>query len=101
MSKVIKNGTVVTADRTWKADVLIDGETIKAVGEDLKGDETIDAFELGVKTTLFEQRLEINATLFHSTIDSLQEDGAFPFDILVSPDPEMKEKSRKRRPRRK
>ena len=28
MSKVIRNGTIVTADRTWKADVLIEGETI-------------------------------------------------------------------------
>jgi len=26
MVKVIKNGTVCTADRTWKADVLIEGE---------------------------------------------------------------------------
>src|SRR5210317_854419 len=43
MSKVIKNGTVCTADRTWKADVLIEGETSKEIGEDLKGDETIDA----------------------------------------------------------
>ena len=43
MSKVIKNGTIVTADRTWKADVLIEGETIRAIGADLKGDETIDA----------------------------------------------------------
>jgi dihydropyrimidinase len=43
MSKVIKGGTVVTADRTWEADVLIEGETIAAVGPGLKGDETIDA----------------------------------------------------------
>ena len=42
-TKVIKNGTVCTADRTWKADVLIEGETIKQIGEDLKGDEYIDA----------------------------------------------------------
>ena len=27
MSKVIKNGTVCTADRAWKADVLIEGES--------------------------------------------------------------------------
>ena len=26
MSKVIKNGTIVTADRTYKADVLIEGD---------------------------------------------------------------------------
>jgi dihydropyrimidinase len=43
MSKVIRNGTVVTADRTWKADVLVEGETIRAIGEGLKGDEEIDA----------------------------------------------------------
>jgi len=43
MSKVIRNGTVVTADRMWKADVLVEGETIRAVGEGLKGDETVDA----------------------------------------------------------
>jgi len=43
MVKVIKNGTVCTADRTWKADVLIDGEIIKEIGENLKGDEYIDA----------------------------------------------------------
>jgi len=43
MTKVIKGGTVVTADRMWTADVLIDGETIKEIGEDLKGDEYVDA----------------------------------------------------------
>src|SRR5690606_22214521 len=43
MTKVIKNGTIVTADRTWKADVLIDGETIVDIGENLSGDEVIDA----------------------------------------------------------
>ncbi|MEM7746543.1 MAG: amidohydrolase family protein, partial [Pseudomonadota bacterium] len=43
MSKVIKGGTVVTADRTWEADVLIEDGKIAAIGPDLKGDETIDA----------------------------------------------------------
>ena len=43
MSKVIKGGTVVTADRTWKADVLIEGGRIAAIGADLKGDEVLDA----------------------------------------------------------
>ena len=42
-TKVIKGGTVCTADRTWKADVLIEDEKIKQIGEDLKGDEYIDA----------------------------------------------------------
>ena len=43
MSKVIKNGTIVTADRTWKADVLIEGGKIADIGADLSGDEVIDA----------------------------------------------------------
>ena len=43
MSLVIKGGTVVTADRTYKADVLVEGDTIDAIGENLKGDSTLDA----------------------------------------------------------
>ena len=43
MSKVIKNGTVCTADRAWKADVLIEGEVIRQIGENLTGEEYIDA----------------------------------------------------------
>ena len=43
MTKVIKNGTIVTADRSWKADVKIDGGKIVEIGADLSADETIDA----------------------------------------------------------
>ncbi len=43
MSTVIKGGTLVSADRTWKADILIEGEKIAAIGENLKGDKVIDA----------------------------------------------------------
>ncbi len=43
MSTVIKGGTVVAADRTFKADVLIDNGSIAAVGDNLSGSETIDA----------------------------------------------------------
>jgi dihydropyrimidinase len=43
MSTVIKNGTVVTADRTWKADVLIEGGKIARIGDGLTGSETLDA----------------------------------------------------------
>ena len=43
MTKVIKGGTVVTADRSYEADVVIEGEVIKEIGPDLKGDEVIDA----------------------------------------------------------
>ncbi|MGH1330616.1 MAG: dihydropyrimidinase [Paracoccaceae bacterium] len=43
MSTVIKGGTVVTADLTYAADVLIEGGKIAAIGPDLKGDEVLDA----------------------------------------------------------
>jgi dihydropyrimidinase len=43
MSTVIKGGTIVTADMSYAADVLIEGETIAAIGKGLKGDKTIDA----------------------------------------------------------
>lgn len=43
MSKVIKGGTVVTADRTWKADIRIEGETIAEIAPDLSGEEYVDA----------------------------------------------------------
>jgi dihydropyrimidinase len=42
-SKVIKGGTVVTADRTYKADVKTEGGKITAIGDNLSGDVTFDA----------------------------------------------------------
>ncbi|MBN2741893.1 MAG: dihydropyrimidinase [Rhodobacteraceae bacterium] len=43
MTTVIKNGTIVTADLTYKGDVLIEGGLIIEIGPDLKGDEVIEA----------------------------------------------------------
>src|SRR5512144_468010 len=48
MRTLITNGTIVTADASYAADVLIDGETIAQIGHDLAAtglttDETIDA----------------------------------------------------------
>jgi dihydropyrimidinase len=43
MTKVIKNGTIITADRTWKADVLFKHGKIVAIGSDLHGDHEFDA----------------------------------------------------------
>lgn len=43
MSTVIKNGTVVTADLTYKADVLVEGGVITEIGENLSGTEVLDA----------------------------------------------------------
>jgi dihydropyrimidinase len=43
MTTIIKNGTVVTADLTYPADVAIDNGVITAIGPNLKGDKTLDA----------------------------------------------------------
>ncbi|MEO5620534.1 MAG: dihydropyrimidinase [Cypionkella sp.] len=43
MSTVIKNGTIVTADLTYKADVLVDGGKIIEIGQGLQGDRVLDA----------------------------------------------------------
>lgn len=43
MTTVIKNGTIVTADLTYQADVLIDGGKIIEIGPNLQGDEKLDA----------------------------------------------------------
>lgn len=47
MKTIIKNGTLVTAEASFKADVLIEGETIQAVGEsiNLEDAQIIDASE--------------------------------------------------------
>ncbi|MTI16112.1 dihydropyrimidinase [Rhodobacteraceae bacterium RKSG542] len=42
-TKVIKGGTVVTADLTYKADVLIEQGKIIEIGDNLSGDELLDA----------------------------------------------------------
>ena len=45
MRTLIKGGTIVNADATTRADVLIDGETIAMIGIDLEAsaDRTVDA----------------------------------------------------------
>ena len=44
MSKLIQNGTVVTADRTYKADVLVQHDKIVAIGDNLgAADHVLDA----------------------------------------------------------
>ena len=40
---VIRNGTIVTADLTYRADVAIEGGKIVEIGPDLKGDKELDA----------------------------------------------------------
>jgi len=43
MTTIIKNGTIVTADLTYKADVLIEDGKIAAIGQGLTGDTVLDA----------------------------------------------------------
>lgn len=43
MTTVIKNGTIVTADLTYKADVLVDQGRIVEIGQNLAGDKVLDA----------------------------------------------------------
>ncbi len=43
MTTVIRNGTIVTHDLTYSADVLIEGGRIAAIGPGLTGAETLDA----------------------------------------------------------
>ena len=38
MTTLIRGGTIVAADRSYEADVLIEGETIKAIGTGLTGE---------------------------------------------------------------
>ena len=40
---IIKNGTVVTADLTYKADVRVEGGKITEIGDNLSGGDTLDA----------------------------------------------------------
>ena len=40
---IIKNGTIVTADLTYKADVRIEGGIITEIGPNLKGGDELDA----------------------------------------------------------
>lgn len=43
MTTVIKNGTLVTGGDRYPADLLIEGETIRTIGRDLRGDREVDA----------------------------------------------------------
>ena len=43
MTTIIKNGTIVTADLTYKADIAIDNGIITAIGPNLKGETVLDA----------------------------------------------------------
>ena len=43
MSTVIRNGTVVTADLSYSADILVDNGVITDIGDNLSGGTELDA----------------------------------------------------------
>ncbi|CUH39718.1 D-hydantoinase/dihydropyrimidinase [Jannaschia seosinensis] len=77
MSKVIKNGTIVTADRQWKADVLIEGETIAEIGENLEGDEVIDATDAYVIPGGIDPHTHLEMPFMGTTAAETFESGTF------------------------
>ena len=77
MSKVIRNGTIVTADRTWKADVLVEGERIAAIGENLKGDEEIDATDAYVIPGGIDPHTHLEMPFMGTTAAETFESGTF------------------------
>ncbi|WGH77887.1 dihydropyrimidinase [Jannaschia ovalis] len=77
MSKVIKNGTIVTADRQWKADILIEGETIAEIGENLSGDETIDASDAYVIPGGIDPHTHLEMPFMGTTAAETFESGTF------------------------
>jgi dihydropyrimidinase len=77
MSKVIRGGTVVTADRSWKADVLIEGERIAAIGENLRGDETIDATDAYVMPGGIDPHTHLEMPFMGTTAAETFESGTF------------------------
>ncbi|MEM7723218.1 MAG: dihydropyrimidinase [Pseudomonadota bacterium] len=77
MSKVIKGGTIVTADRQWKADVLIEGEKIVEIGENLKGDEVIDASDAYVIPGGIDPHTHLEMPFMGTTAAETFESGTF------------------------
>ena len=77
MTKVIKNGTIVTADRQWKADVLIEGEKIAQIGENLSGDEVIDASDAFVIPGGIDPHTHLEMPFMGTTAAETFESGTF------------------------
>ncbi|MHA1529294.1 MAG: dihydropyrimidinase [Alphaproteobacteria bacterium] len=77
MTKVIKGGTIVTADRTWQADVLIEGEKIAEIGQNLKGDETVDATDAYVIPGGIDPHTHLEMPFMGTTAAETFESGTF------------------------
>ena len=77
MTKVIKNGTIVTAERSYRADLLIEGETIREIGQDLSADETIDATDAYVIPGGIDPHTHLEMPFMGTTAAETFESGTF------------------------
>ena len=77
MSKVIKGGTVLTADRSYTADVKIDGGIISEIGDNLSGDEIIDASSCYVMPGGIDPHTHLEMPFMGTTTAETWESGTF------------------------
>ena len=77
MSKVIKGGTIITADRSYTADVKIDGDIISESGENLSGDEIVDASSCFVMPGGIDPHTHLEMPFMGTTTAETWESGTF------------------------
>ena len=77
MSKVIKNGTVVTHDLTYKADILIEGSKISEIGQNLSGDTELDATDCYVMPGGIDPHTHLEMPFMGTTAAETFESGTF------------------------
>ncbi|QIB41235.1 dihydropyrimidinase (plasmid) [Rhizobium oryzihabitans] len=77
MSTVIKGGTIIAADRTYKADIRIEGETIQAIAPDLSGDTVIDATDAYIMPGGIDPHTHFEMPFMGTTAAETWETGSF------------------------
>jgi len=77
MSKLLKGGTIITADRTLKADVLIEGQKIAQIGDSLVGDEVIDATDCYIMPGGIDPHTHLEMPFMGTTTAETWESGTF------------------------
>lgn len=78
MSTLIKNGTILTAEGESKGDILLEGESIKEIGSDIKADadEVIDASEKYVMPGGVDQHVHFSFTYKGSKVRGFETSNA-------------------------
>lgn len=68
MALIIKNGTLITAGETFKADILVEGEQISMIGQDLShpNAEVIDATDLFVLPGGIDPHVHLDLPMFNT-----------------------------------